>query len=73
MNARVPVEPQPFNFVLNLQFPPLEFHDFQVIDRGMSKAFIELVFERLMPFLQFRKVRLHRHAICLLNQWLPTM
>ena len=29
------------------------------------------VLERLMLFFQFRKVRLHRHQSCLLNQWLP--
>ena len=35
----------------------------------MGKTFVDFFFERLMPFLQFRKVRLHRHAVCLLNQW----
>jgi hypothetical protein len=39
----------------------------------MSQAFVDFFLERLMSFLQFRKVRLHRHAVCLLNQWLPTM
>jgi len=37
----------------------------------MGQAIVDLLFERLMLFFQFRKVRLHRHAICLLNQWLP--
>ena len=64
---------QPFDLVLYLQFAAFEFHDFQIIDRGMGQAFGNFVFERLMSFFQFRKVRLHRHAVCLLNQWLSTI
>jgi hypothetical protein len=29
-----------------------------------------LFFECLMLFLEFRNMRLHRHAVCLLNHWL---
>jgi hypothetical protein len=64
---------QPFDLVLHLQFSSFEFHNSQVIDRGMGQAFGDFFFERLMSFLQFRKVRLHRHAVCLLNQWLSTI
>jgi hypothetical protein len=73
VNACVSVDTQALDFVLYLQFSPLEFHYFQVIDRWVSQAFVYFVFKRLMSFLQFRKVRLHRHAVCLLNQWLSTI
>jgi hypothetical protein len=61
---------QPFDLVLHLQFATFEFHDSQIIDRWMGQAFGDFVFQCLMSSLQFRKVRLHRHAVCLLNQWL---
>jgi hypothetical protein len=62
---------QALDLFLNLQFTAFEFHDFQVIDRGMGQAIGDFVFERLMTFLKFREVRLQRHAVCLLNQCLP--
>ena len=34
----------------------------------MSQAIRNFAIERLVPFFEFRKVRLHRHSICLLNQ-----
>jgi hypothetical protein len=71
VHAGVAVVPQPLDLVLDQQFLTLEFHDFQVIDRGMGQAFVDFAFERLMLFFKFRKVRLHLHAACLLNQWLP--
>jgi hypothetical protein len=61
---------QPLDFVLHLQLFTLELHDFQIIDRGVRQAFIDFLVERLMLLFEFRKVRLHRHAACLLNQWL---
>jgi len=63
--------PEAFDLVFYQQFFTLEFYDFQVIDRGMRQAIVNFSFERLMLFFEFRKVRLHRHAACLLNQWLP--
>ncbi len=71
VHAGVSVVPQTFDLVLYQQFFTLELHDFQVIDRGMGQAFVDFLLERLVPFFEFRKVRLHRHAACLLNQWLP--
>jgi hypothetical protein len=62
--------PKALDLVLYLQFATLEFHDFQVIDRGMGQAVVDFLFECLVPFFEFRKVRLHRHTACLLNQWL---
>jgi hypothetical protein len=62
---------QTLDLVLHQQLFPLEFYDFQVIDRGMGQAIVDFLFKCLMLFLEFRKVRLHRHAACLLNQWLP--
>jgi hypothetical protein len=69
VHAGVSVMPQTLDLVLQLQFTTLEFHDFQVIDRGMDQAIVDFAFERLMPFFEFRKVRLHRHSGCLLNQY----
>ena len=37
----------------------------------MGQAIVDFLLERLMLFFQLREVRLHRHAECLLNQWLP--
>jgi hypothetical protein len=39
----------------------------------MVQTFVDFVLERLMPLFQFREVRLHRHAECLLNQWLEAL
>jgi hypothetical protein len=50
-----------------VQFTTLEFDNLQIIDRGMDQAFVDFVLECLMFFFEFRKVRLHRHAACLLN------
>jgi len=61
---------QSLDLVLYQQFTTFKFHYSQVIDRGMGQAFVKFVLKRLMPFFQFRKVRLHRHAVCLLNQWI---
>src|SRR5664280_2567990 len=33
----------------------------------MCQAIVDFAFERLVLFFEFRKVRLHRHAECLLN------
>ena len=63
--------PEPLDLFLHEQFLALEFHDFQIIDRRMGQAFCDFFFECLMPFFEFGKVRLQRHAECLLNQWLP--
>jgi hypothetical protein len=37
----------------------------------MGQAIVDFFLECLMLLFQFREVRLHRHAECLLNQWLP--
>jgi hypothetical protein len=33
----------------------------------MNQAVVDLIFERLVLFFEFRKVRLQRHSECLLN------
>src|ERR1700690_1749275 len=35
----------------------------------MGQAIANFLFECLVLFFEFRKVRLHRHQSCLLNQW----
>src|ERR1039457_3107472 len=37
----------------------------------MGQAIANFLFECLVLFFEFRKVRLHRHQSCLLNQWAP--
>jgi len=69
VHAGVPIVPDTLDLVLYQQFPTFEFYDFQIIDRGMRLAIVDLFFEGLVLLLEFRKVRLHRHAVCLLNQW----
>jgi hypothetical protein len=71
VHAGVSAVPQTLNLVLHQQFFPFEFYDFEVIDRGMGQAIVDFLFERLVLFFKFHKMRLHRHAACLLNQWLP--
>jgi hypothetical protein len=60
---------QPFHQVLYDQLLPFQFHDSQIIDRRMGQAIRKFSFERLVFLFQFREVRLHRHAVCLLNTW----
>jgi hypothetical protein len=71
VHAGVAVVSQTLDLILYQQLFPLELYDFQVIDRGVGQAIVDFFFKCLMLFLEFRKVRLHRHAACLLNQWLP--
>jgi hypothetical protein len=63
--------PQTLDLVLEVQFSTLELYNFQVIDRGMDQAIVDFTLERLMLLFEFSKVRLHRHAVCLLNQCPP--
>jgi hypothetical protein len=58
---------QSFDFVLDQQFTSFEFYNFQIVGRGMREAIMDLFVERLMLLFEFRKMRLHRHALCLLN------
>jgi hypothetical protein len=66
MHARA-VAAQPLDLLLHQQFTAFQFYDFQVIDRGMSQAVTDFTFEGLVTLLQFREMRLQRHAECLLN------
>ncbi len=64
--------PQALDLVFYQKFLPFEFYDLQIVDPAMGQAVCYFFFKRLVPFFEFRKVRLHRHAVCLLNQWLST-
>jgi hypothetical protein len=70
VDANVSVVPQALDFVLYLQLSPFQFHDSQIIDRGVGQTFVDFVFQGPVLFFQFRKVRLHRHLRCLLNPWI---
>jgi hypothetical protein len=71
VNAGVAVVPETDDFVFQVKFTPFELYYFQVINRGMDQAFVYFTFERLVLLFEFRKMRLHRHAVCLLNQCPP--
>ena len=60
------VVPQPLNFVLDLQFFSLEFRNLKIVGGGVGERFVDLVFQRLVPFFEFRKMRFNRHVGCLL-------
>jgi hypothetical protein len=60
------VVPEPLNLVLDLQFFSLEFRDLKVVGGGVGERFVDLVFQRLVPFFEFRKMRFNRHVGCLL-------
>jgi hypothetical protein len=66
MNAGI--LPQAHDLVLQLQFSPLQFHDFQVIRGWMGKCFVDFVFQRSVLLFQFRKMRLNCHVAFLLAQ-----
>ena len=70
VHAGVTVMPEPFDLVLHLQFLTLKLHNSQIIDRGVGQAFVDFLLERLVLLFELREMRLHRHAVCLLNQWL---
>jgi hypothetical protein len=61
--------PKAFDLVLQQQFTPFEFNNFQIIDRRMRLAIGYSLFDRPVLFFEFREMRLHRHAECLLNPW----
>jgi len=63
----------PLDLVLDQQFTPFEFNNFQIIDSGMRLAIVYFFVECPVLFFKFRKMRLHRHAECLLNLWVLMM
>jgi hypothetical protein len=71
VQARVTDVTESLDFVLQMQFSAFQFHDFEVIDRGVGQAIRDFDFEGLVAFHKFREVRLHRHAECLLNPIVP--
>jgi hypothetical protein len=60
------VVPQPLYFVLDLQFFSLEFRNLKVVGGGVGERFVDLLFQRLVPFFEFRNMRFNRHVGCLL-------
>jgi hypothetical protein len=60
------VVPEPLDLVLHVQFFSLEFRDLKVVGGGVGERFVDLVFQRLVPFFEFRKMRFNRHLGCLL-------
>jgi hypothetical protein len=44
-----------------MQLATLDFQDLQIVSRGMLLSFGQLGFQRLMPRLKFRKMRLYGH------------
>jgi hypothetical protein len=54
--------PEPYDFVLYMQLATLQLANLEIIDRRMRERFADFSFERPVPFLQFRKMRLHGHV-----------
>jgi hypothetical protein len=60
------IVPKPLDLVLDVQFFPLEFHDLKVVGGRVGERFVDFVFQRLVSFFEFRKMRFNRHVGCLL-------
>jgi hypothetical protein len=54
---------QALDLVLQLQLFPLEFRESQIIDRWVQFCIVQFTFDGLMPFLEFREMGLHVHAV----------
>ena len=54
------------NLVLDVQLAPFQFRNFQVVRRRVGKRFTDLLLKRLVPSLEFRKMRFNRHVAYLL-------
>jgi hypothetical protein len=74
MNGKKELRPsvlQAHDLFFHLQFFSLEFADFEIVRPRMGQRFVDLILKSPMLLFEFRKVRLHRHAKCLLNQVFP--
>ena len=60
------VVPQSLDLVLDVQFFSLEFCNLKVVGGGMGERVVDFLFQRLVPFFEFRKMRFNRHVGCLL-------
>src|SRR6201992_151335 len=53
---------QALDFVLDHQFPALQFDNLQVVGGEMDKSFVQLVLQDLVLTLELNEMRLHSHA-----------
>src|SRR5215831_13396248 len=60
MHARVLAQAR--HFVLHLQLAALQLGYLEIVSRGMRERFVEFFFERSVPFLELRKMRLDGHV-----------
>jgi hypothetical protein len=60
------VLPYPLDLVPYVQFLPFQFHDFEIVTGGVNERVVDFLFERLVPFFEFRKMRFNRHVANLL-------
>src|SRR5690348_16615311 len=61
------------NLVLDVQLAPLQFGNLQVVRRRVGKSFVDLLLQRLVPSLEFRKMRFNCHVAYLLaSELVPT-
>jgi hypothetical protein len=56
----------PLDLILDLQFSPLQFRNFQVVGGWVGKCFVEFEFQRFVTSLKLRKMRFNRHVAYLL-------
>jgi hypothetical protein len=54
-------QPEPYDLVFDVQLAPLQLCNFQIVGRWVRERFVDFLFQCLMPFLEFRKMRLDRH------------
>jgi hypothetical protein len=57
--------PQPHDLVLDVQFSPLQFYDLKIVSGWVGECLDDFLFQRLVPFLKFRKMRFNRHVVFL--------
>jgi len=53
---------QLFDFILEEQFPALEFGDPQIVSRQMHEGFVQFTFQNAVFPFQLNKMRLNCHA-----------
>jgi hypothetical protein len=66
VNANPDLLPHTRDLILHLQLATLQLGDCQIIRRRVRLCFVYFIFQRLVPSLKFRKVRLNGHVAYLL-------
>src|SRR5580700_12097141 len=62
MHERQALVPEAYHFVLHMQLATLRLANLQIVGGRMRERVTDFSLERPVPFLQFRKMRLHGHV-----------